>query len=149
MVGRDLASTAARGARAGSPRELELPQGYFLDVGGRVESQQRAARALGVALAVAALAVFVLLYLALGSLLEVLAILVSLPVALVGAVVALALSGGTWNVSSLVGLCGLLGIAVQNGLVLVAQTRALRRRRAGRSTRRCARRASAACGPSS
>jgi cobalt-zinc-cadmium resistance protein CzcA len=42
-----------------------------------------------------------------------------------GAVVALALSGGTWNVSSLVGLCGLLGIAVQNGLVLVAQTRTL------------------------
>ena len=69
---------------------------------------------------------FVLLYLALGSLFEVLAILASLPVALVGAVVALAISGGTWNVSSLVGLCGLLGIAVQNGLVLVAQTRALR-----------------------
>jgi cobalt-zinc-cadmium resistance protein CzcA len=40
-------------------------------------------------------------------------------------VVALAISGETWNVSSLVGLCGLFGIAVQNGLVLVAQTRSL------------------------
>ena len=125
VAGRDLASTADE-VRRRLADELALPQGYFFDVGGRVESQQRATRALAVALAVAALAVFVLLYLALGSLFEVLAILASLPVALVGAVVALALSGGTWNVSSLVGLCGLLGIAVQNGLVLVTQTRALR-----------------------
>jgi cobalt-zinc-cadmium resistance protein CzcA len=124
VSGRDLVTTASE-VRRRLDEELALPQGYFLDVGGRVESQERAARSLRVALAVAALAVFVLLYLALGTLLEVLAILVSLPVALVGAVVALALSGGTWNVSSLVGLCGLLGIAVQNGLVLVAQTRTL------------------------
>jgi cobalt-zinc-cadmium resistance protein CzcA len=124
VAGRDLAG-AAREVRSRLAAGIGLPQGYFLDVGGRVESQQRAARSLRVALAVAALAVFVLLYLALGSLLEVLAILMSLPVALVGAVLALGLSGGTWNVSSLVGLCGLLGIAVQNGLVLVAQTRAL------------------------
>jgi cobalt-zinc-cadmium resistance protein CzcA len=124
VAGRDLSSTASE-VRRRLDADLALPQGYFLDVGGRVESQERAARSLRVALAVAALAVFVLLYLALGTLLEVLAILASLPVALVGAVVALALSGGTWNVSSLVGLCGLLGIAVQNGLVLVAQTRTL------------------------
>jgi len=124
VAGRDLAGVAAD-VRRQLDAELELPPGYFVDVGGRVESQERASRSLGVALAVAALAVFVLLHLALGSLLDVLAILASLPVALVGAVVALALSGGTWNVSSLVGLCGLLGIAVQNGLVLVAQTRTL------------------------
>jgi cobalt-zinc-cadmium resistance protein CzcA len=124
VAGRDLASTAAE-VRQRLGAELELPPGYFVDVGGRVESQERASRSLRIALAIAGLAVFVLLYLALGTFLEVLAILVSLPVALVGAVLALALSGGTWNVSSLVGLCGLLGIAVQNGLVLVAQTRTL------------------------
>jgi heavy metal efflux system protein len=125
VSGRDLGGAAAE-VRRRLAAELELPPGYFVDVGGRVESQERAAHSLRIALAVAVVAVFVLLYLALGSLLEVLAILVSLPVALVGAVLALALSGGTWNVSSLVGLCGLLGIAVQNGLVLVAQTRSLR-----------------------
>ena len=54
-----------------------------------------------------------------------LGILISLPVAFVGAIVALVLSGETWNVSSLVGLCGLFGIAVQNGLVLVTQTRSI------------------------
>jgi cobalt-zinc-cadmium resistance protein CzcA len=52
-------------------------------------------------------------------------ILATLPDAFVGGILALWLSGETWNVSSLVGLIGLFGIAVQNGLVLVTQTRAL------------------------
>ena len=124
VTGRDLGSTAAD-VRSRLTRELSLPQGYFVDVGGRVESQARASRSLSVALAVAILAVFLLLYLALGSVREVLGILISLPVAFVGAIVALVISGETWNVSSLVGLCGLFGIAVQNGLVLVTQTRSI------------------------
>ena len=66
-----------------------------------------------------------LLYLALGSAADVLIILATLPGALVGGILALFLAGETWNVSSLVGLIGLFGIAVQNGLVLVAQTRGL------------------------
>jgi cobalt-zinc-cadmium resistance protein CzcA len=104
---------------------LKLPAGYFFDVGGRVESQQRAARALIVASLIAIAAVFVLLYLALGSLAEAMVIVATLPSALVGGIVALFLAGETWNVSSLVGLIGLFGIAVQNGLVLVTQTSGL------------------------
>lgn len=121
---RDLGSTAAEVERR-LRRELELPAGYFFDVGGRVESQARATQALAAAVAFAILAVFVLLYLALDSVAESLVILATLPSAFVGGIVALALAGETWNVSSLVGLIGLFGIAVQNGLVLVAQTRAL------------------------
>jgi cobalt-zinc-cadmium resistance protein CzcA len=124
VSGRDLGSTAAE-VRRELTKKLDLPSGYFFDVGGRVESQARASRSLIIALAVAVVAVFVLLYLALGSALEVLGILVSLPVAFVGAIVALVIAGETWNVSSLVGLCGLFGIAVQNGLVLVTQTRSI------------------------
>ena len=52
-------------------------------------------------------------------------ILATLPIAFVGGIVALLIAGETWNVSSLVGLIGLFGIAVQNGLVLVTQTRGL------------------------
>jgi cobalt-zinc-cadmium resistance protein CzcA len=74
---------------------------------------------------VALIGVFLLLYLALDSVLDASLILVSLPVAFVGSIVALLISGETWNVSSLVGLIGLFGIAVQNGLVLVTQTRLL------------------------
>jgi heavy metal efflux system protein len=90
-----------------------------------VEGQERAARSLTVAIGLALFAVFLLLYLALDSTAEAGLILVTIPVAFVGSIVALLVSGETWNVSSLIGLIGPFGIAVQNGLVLVTQTRAL------------------------
>lgn len=123
IEGRDLGSAAAeiRARVAG----LTLPPGYFVDVGGRVEHQARANRALAFAIGGALLAVFVLLYLALGSVADAIVILATLPDAFVGGIVALWIAGETWNVSSLVGLIGLFGIAVQNGLVLVSQVRAL------------------------
>jgi heavy metal efflux system protein len=124
VTGRAL-SSAAKEVTAKLHQELELPAGYFLEVGGRVESQARAVRSLGVAVAIAVLAVFALLYMALGRVSETLVILATLPDAFVGGILALAIAGETWNVSSLVGLIGLFGIAVQNGLVLVTQTRAL------------------------
>jgi cobalt-zinc-cadmium resistance protein CzcA len=124
VAGRDLGSTAAEvGQRV---REaVRLPPGYFVDVGGRVESQARAAHSLRLAITAAVLAVLVLLYLALGSWADALVILATLPTAFVGGILALLVAGETWNVSSLVGLIGLFGIAVQNGLVLVTQTREL------------------------
>lgn len=124
VAGRDLGSTAAE-LRATLARELELPSGYFFDIGGRVESQARAAQSLALAIALAVVAVFLLLYSALGSLADTLVIIAALPDAFVGGIIALWLAGETWNVSSLVGLIGLFGIAVQNGLVLVTQTRSL------------------------
>ncbi len=124
VTGRDLGSTAddVKEAMGG----LDLPTGYFWDVGGRVESQERASAALVKAIGLALVAVLILLYLALDSALETGVILATLPLALVGGVVGLVLFGETWNVSSMVGLIGLFGIAVQNGLVLVSQIRALR-----------------------
>jgi cobalt-zinc-cadmium resistance protein CzcA len=124
VSGRDLVGTAAD-IREVLAAKLEAPPGYFVDVGGRVEGQARATRSLALAIGAAALAVFLLLYLALGSAGESLIILATLPDAFVGGVLALLIAGETWNVSSLVGLIGLLGIAVQNGLVLVTQTRTL------------------------
>jgi cobalt-zinc-cadmium resistance protein CzcA len=124
VAGRDLGSVASE-LRETLQRELEFPAGYFVDIGGRVESQARATRSLTFAVAIAIVVVFLLLYLALGSIADTLVILATLPDAFVGGIVALWLAGETWNVSSLVGLIGLFGIAVQNGLVLVTQTRAL------------------------
>ena len=124
VEGRDLGG-AARDVRERLERELKLPAGYFLNVGGRVESQERATRSLLIAISVAIFAVFILLYLALGSTAEALVILATLPDAFVGGIVALLIAGESWNVSSLVGLIGLFGIAVQNGLVLIAQVKAL------------------------
>ena len=124
VSGRDLGSTAAA-VRKAVAEKLPLPAGYFFDIGGRVESQTRAARSLTLAVAGAIAMVCLLLYLALGSVAESVVIVATLPNAFVGGIVALLLAGETWNVSSLVGLIGLFGIAVQNGLVLVMQTRAL------------------------
>ena len=124
VAGRDLGGAAAE-VRQRLARGLDLPTGYYFDIGGRIENQARALRSLGLAIAVALLAVLVLLYLALGSFAETFVILATLPDAFVGGILALWLAGETWNVSSLVGLIGLFGIAVQNGLVLVSQTRTL------------------------
>ena len=124
VSGRDLGSAAAEVRRILS-EQLELPSGYFFDLGGRVESQARASAALSIAIAAALFGVFVLLNVALGSAVEALLILLTVPIAFVGGILALLATGETWNVSSLVGLIGLLGIAVQNSLVLVTQTRGL------------------------
>jgi cobalt-zinc-cadmium resistance protein CzcA len=124
VSGRDLSGTAAEVRQVLTDR-LNMPAGYFFDLGGRVESQARASRALMLAIGAALFGVFVLLLVALGSAVEAGLILGTVPFAFVGGILALLLAGETWNVSSLVGLIGLFGIAVQNSLVLVTQTRGL------------------------
>jgi cobalt-zinc-cadmium resistance protein CzcA len=124
VSGRDLGSTASDVRRILN-EQLKLPSGYFFDLGGRVESQARASRALTLAIGAALFGVFVLLLVALGSAVEAGMILGTVPIAFVGGILALLIAGETWNVSSLVGLIGLFGIAVQNSLVLVTQTRGL------------------------
>ena len=124
VSGRDLGRTAAE-VREILASQLKLPSGYFFDLGGRVESQARASQALSLAIAAALFGVFILLLIALGSAVEAVMILGTVPIAFVGGILALLLAGETWNVSSLVGLIGLFGIAVQNSLVLVTQTRGL------------------------
>ena len=124
VAGRDLGSTAEE-VRQRIAKEVEMPTGYFFDVGGKVESQARASRSLATAIGVAFAIVFLLLYLALGSFADAFVILATLPIAFVGSIVALLITRESWNVSSLVGLIGLFGIAVQNGLVLITQTRSL------------------------
>ena len=122
--GRDLGGVAADIQRT-LQNDLQLPKGYFFNVGGRVESQARASRSLVTAIALALFAVLLLLYFALDSFTEAAVILVTIPVAFVGGIAGLLMAGETWNVSSLVGLIGLFGIAVQNSLVLVTQIRGL------------------------
>ena len=121
---RDLGSTV-RELQERIAARINLPSNYYIDFGGQFEQQERAFEALALAIALAIGLVFVLLLMALGSLAEVSVILLTLPDAFVGGILALILTGETLNVSSAVGFIGLFGIAVQNGLVLIAQTRAL------------------------
>lgn len=124
IEGRDLGSTV-RELREKIASGVTLPDGYYITFGGQFEQQERAFEALAIAIVLAVGLVFVLLLIALGSGSEVSVILLTLPDAFVGGILALLLTGETLNVSSAVGFIGLFGIAVQNGLVLIAQTRTL------------------------
>ena len=108
--------------------ERELPPGYALELGGQFENQQRAMRRLAVVVPVALGLVFLLLYLALGSVPYALLVLVNLPFALVGGVMAVVAFGMPLSVSAAVAFIVLLGVAVQNGVVLVAFFGQLRER---------------------
>ncbi len=125
VEGRDLGSVV--GDVRARLQELKLPPGYYYRFGGEIESQQRAFRSLLFAIGLALVLVFLLLYLALDSLAQAALILGTLPAAMVGGIISLHLTGESINVSSAIGFIALLGIAVQNGLVLFTQVNSLRR----------------------
>jgi cobalt-zinc-cadmium resistance protein CzcA len=119
----DLGGTARRVETA--LRLLDLPQGTTVGLAGKVEEARETQRRLLTASAVALTLVVGLLYLALGRWREVAVVLGTLPVAFAGGLFALVLTRGTWNASSIVGVIGLFGVAVQNSLVLITQAKEL------------------------
>ncbi|HSM93724.1 MAG TPA: CusA/CzcA family heavy metal efflux RND transporter [Anaeromyxobacteraceae bacterium] len=126
--GRDLGGFVAEVQGRLRPFERELPPGTFLELGGQFENQQRAMRTLAVVVPVALGLILLLLYLALGSVGDALLVLLNLPFALVGGVGAVVVFRMPVSVSAAVAFIVLLGIAVQNGVVLVAFLRQLRDR---------------------
>ncbi len=123
---RDLGSFVAEARQSLSGIEKELPPGYFLEYGGQFENQQRAMRRLSVVVPIALMLILLLLYLALGSLRDSLLVILNLPFALVGGIFAIWAFGMPLSVSAAVSFIVLLGIAVQNGVVLMAFFRQLR-----------------------
>ena len=119
----DLGGTAKRIERA--LEGVKLPEGTFVKLGGKIEEARETQRRLGIAIAVALTLVVGLLYLALKKWREVLVVIATLPDAFAGALFALWLAGETWNISSIVGMIGLFGVAVQNSLVLITQAKGL------------------------
>ncbi|MFA6111916.1 MAG: CusA/CzcA family heavy metal efflux RND transporter, partial [Candidatus Latescibacterota bacterium] len=118
--GRDLGGFVAEVQAALEPVRQSLPTGYWLELGGQFENQQRAMRQLSIVLPVALLLILVLLYLALGSVSHSLLVLLNLPFALVGGIVAVVAFGLQLSVSAYIAFIVLLGVAVQNGVVLMA-----------------------------
>lgn len=119
----DLGGTAARVEQAMAA--MDLPKGTAVKIGGQIEEARETQKRLVVAIGVALTLVVGLLYLALGRWREVLVVLATLPNAFAGGLLALWLAGETWNISSIVGLIGLFGVAVQNSLVLITQAKHL------------------------
>jgi cobalt-zinc-cadmium resistance protein CzcA len=129
--GRDLGGFVDDVRAAVSPLAAELPSGYRLEYGGQFENQQRAMRQLSIVVPIALLLIMILLHLALGSFRHAFLVLLNLPFALVGGVVAVVAFGMPLSVSAAVAFIVLLGVAVQNGVVLVAFFRQLRESGAG------------------
>lgn len=116
--GRDLVGFVDE-ARAAVTRQVPLPPGYRLSWGGQFENQQRAAARLAVVVPVALALIFLLLFSTLGSVRQAALVFVNIPFALIGGVVALAVTGEYLSVPASVGFIALMGIAVLNGLVMI------------------------------
>ena len=118
--GRDLGSVVADIQRRVADT-VDLPSGYFVEYGGQFENQQRAMRTLSIVVPITIVTVFVLLYLAFGTLRHAAMIILNLPLALIGGVAGLFIMGEYLSVPASVGFIALFGIAVQNGMVLVSR----------------------------
>jgi len=125
VSGRDLVGYVDD-AKAAVARDVKLPQGYRLVWGGQFENQQRASARLMLVIPVALLLIFFVLLATLRSLRAAILILINIPFAMVGGIFSLWASGEYLSVPASVGFIALLGIAVLNGLVLVAYFRQLR-----------------------
>jgi len=120
LRGRDL-SSFLDDARAKLAKDVHYDhEKYEITWGGQFENQARAQKRLAVILPLVLGLIFLLLYSAFGTIRHAALILMSVPLALLGGMVALHLRGMTLNVSSAVGFIALFGIAVQNGIILVS-----------------------------
>ena len=107
-------------------REVELPEGYYLEWGGQFQNMERALSHLSIIVPITIAAIFFLLFLLFGSLRYATLIITVLPFASIGGLVALFISGEYLSVPASVGFIALWGIAVLNGVVLISCIRSLR-----------------------
>ena len=125
ITGGDIAGTVERIA-AYLDKELALDEGYRLEYGGQFESADSASRTLWLTSLVAILVVFVLLYSEFKSTLLSFVVLLNLPLALIGGVIATYISSGVVSIPAIIGLITLFGIATRNGILLVSRYQHLR-----------------------
>jgi cobalt-zinc-cadmium resistance protein CzcA len=121
LLGRDAGSFVAEAQS--KIAQVKLPAGYYLEWGGQFQSLQDATRRLAIVVPLCFLAIFGLLYLALGGLGRAAAVFLAVPLGLAGGVFTLAMTGIAFSVSAAVGFICLAGVAVLNGLVVMTAIR--------------------------
>ena len=124
VSGRDLRSVV-NDIQERVTQNVKLPQGYHVEYGGQFESEAQASRQLLWLSLGVVVAIFFILSAAFGSSRDGLLIMLNLPLALIGGVVGVYLSGGVLSVASIVGFITLFGIATRNGIMLVSHIRHL------------------------
>jgi cobalt-zinc-cadmium resistance protein CzcA len=125
VEGRDVVSLVAE-VRTAIEREVKLPPGYHIEYGGQFENQQRAAQRLSLVVPVSIALIYFMLFSTFRSIRQAGLIIMNIPFAMIGGVVSLYLSGLYLSVPASVGFITLFGIAVLNGVVMVAYFNQLR-----------------------
>jgi cobalt-zinc-cadmium resistance protein CzcA len=126
VADRDLGGFVAE-AQAKIDSEVKLPPGYYLTWGGQFENQQRAMKRFSIVVPVTLAAIFLLLFSSFNSVKQAALIILNIPFALIGGIVALVLGDFNLSVSASVGFIALFGVAVLNGVVMVSYFNELRR----------------------
>ncbi len=124
VVGRDIGGFVADAEQA-IAAGVELPPGYLTVWGGSFKLQQEANKRFAIVIPITLLLILLMIYAALDSFRNSMLILLNIPLALVGGIVALWLSGENLSVPATVGFIALFGIALGNGLVLITYTNQL------------------------
>ena len=117
--GRDLGSVV-KDIQDRIKAQVSLPEGYFIEYGGQFESQKEATKTLSLLSIFSIAAIFFLLLKALSSWRAALQVMVNIPLALIGAIFALLLTGGVFSVATLVGFISLVGITSRNGIMMLS-----------------------------
>ncbi len=117
--GRDLGSVVGD-MQQRIAAQVQLPQGYFLEYGGQFQASQEATKTLSVLTLFSLAAIFFLLIKALGDWRSALQVMINIPLALIGAIIALLLSGGVFSIATLVGFISLVGITSRNGIMMIS-----------------------------
>jgi Cu/Ag efflux pump CusA len=117
--GRDLGSVVGD-MQERVAAQVNLPPGYFVEFGGQFQASQEATRTLSVLSLFSLVAIFFLLIKALGDWRVALQVMINIPLALIGAVWALHLSGGVFSIATMVGFISLVGITSRNGIMMIS-----------------------------
>ena len=126
VADRDLGGVVAEIQRSVA-EQVDLPHGYYVQYGGQFESAQATRRLLSILGIVIVFGIGFLLHVLFRSIRDTLLIMVNMPLALIGGVVGVFLSGGVLSVASLIGFIGVFGIAARNGIMMVSHIRHLQR----------------------
>lgn len=118
--GRDLGSTIAE-AQKKVKEQVNLPPGYTIQWTGEFENQVRATKRLSQVVPLSLVTIFVLLFIMFGNVKDAGLVLINVPFALIGGIIALHLTGINFGISAGVGFIALFGICVQNGVILVSE----------------------------
>lgn len=117
--GRDLGGTVAEGQKK-LDKEIRLPKGYFIQWTGDYESEIRAMTKLSIVVPVSLFIIFIILLILFRKIRDVLLVLMNVPFALVGGILALLCTGTNFNISAGIGFIALFGICIQNGVIIIS-----------------------------